>query len=54
MRTNALIPAMTLFAASCGTVSDRNHYMETFDSGPGGWYRDRYYAMPVWDGAAYS
>ncbi len=29
-------------------------YVETFDQGHGGWYRDRYYALPVWDGVAYS
>ena len=55
MRNNTLVPALfILFAASCKTVSDRNFYLETFDNGPGGWYRDRYYSMPVWDGAAYS
>ena len=55
MRTNALIPAaIGLVAASCTTAPDRDHYLETFDNGPGGWYRDRYYAMPVWDGAACS
>ena len=28
-------------------------YIETFDNGHGGWYADRYYALPVWDGVAY-
>jgi hypothetical protein len=28
-------------------------YIETFDHGPGGWYGNRYYALPVWDGVAY-
>jgi hypothetical protein len=28
-------------------------YVENFDSGPGGWYADRYFALPVWDGVAY-
>lgn len=28
-------------------------YVETFDHGPGGWYADRRYALPVWDGVAY-
>ena len=28
-------------------------YTETFDDGPGGWYADRRYALPVWDGVAY-
>ena len=28
-------------------------YLETFDDGPGGWYADRRYALPVWDGVAY-
>lgn len=55
MRNNTLVPALLiLLAASCKTVSDRSFYLETFDNGPGGRYRDRYYAMPVWDGAAYS
>jgi len=42
----------------CAAVGDRlaksRPYVETFDEGPGGWYRDRFYALPVWDGAAYS
>ena len=29
-------------------------FLENFDKGPGGWYRDRYYALPVFDGVAYS
>ncbi len=28
-------------------------YLETFDDGPGGWYADRRYALPTWDGVAY-
>ena len=28
-------------------------YLETFDTGPGGWYADRHHALPVWDGVAY-
>lgn len=28
-------------------------YVETFDDGPGGWYADRRYDLPVWDGVAY-
>ena len=28
-------------------------FIETFDSGHGGWYADRYYALQVWDGVAY-
>jgi len=28
-------------------------YEETFDDGPGGWYADRHFALPVWDGVAY-
>src|SRR5712672_957512 len=31
----------------------RRTYVETFDNGPGGWYADRRYALPVWDGVAY-
>ena len=31
----------------------RRTYTETFDNGPGGWYADRKYALPVWDGVAY-
>jgi len=32
----------------------RGPFVENFDQGPGGWYRDRHYALPVFDGAAYS
>lgn len=28
-------------------------YLETFEHGNGGWYADRGYALPVWDGVAY-
>ncbi len=28
-------------------------YIETFDNGNGGWYADRRYNLPVWDGVAY-
>ncbi len=31
----------------------KDSYIETFDEGPGGWYADRRYALPVWDGVAY-
>lgn len=33
--------------------SYRRTYVETFDDGPGGWYGDRRFALPVWDGIAY-
>ncbi len=32
---------------------DSRIYLETFDDGPGGWYGDRRFALPVWDGIAY-
>ena len=28
-------------------------YLEDFNEGTGGWYSDRHYALPVWDGVAY-
>lgn len=33
--------------------SDPCVYVETFDNGPGGWYADRRFALPVWDGVAH-
>jgi len=39
----------------CGSANKpaARAYVETFDSGPGGWLADRYYTLPVWDGVAY-
>jgi hypothetical protein len=34
-------------------MQPRRSYVETFDHGPGGWYGDRHFALPVWDGVAY-
>jgi hypothetical protein len=37
----------------CNSRIDAREYTETFDNGPGGWYADRYSALPVFDGVAY-
>jgi len=37
----------------CNADAAPRVYIETFDNGPGGWYADRYYALPVWDDVAH-
>ena len=37
----------------CNADAAPRVYIETFDNGPGGWYADRYFALPVWDGVAH-
>ena len=44
---------LNLMAIDVWTAPKREPYLETFDHGPGGWYSDRRYALPVWDGVAY-
>jgi hypothetical protein len=58
MRKCSFARALTasLVAVSLGGCSSQRFksvYVETFDRGPGGWYADRHYALPVWDGVAY-
>ncbi len=36
-----------------GQVGNPRVYFEDFNHGNGGWYADRHYALPVWDGVAY-
>ena len=45
---------LLLLTAGIVCPQSRKPYIESFDHGPGGWYADRYYALPVWDGIAYS
>jgi hypothetical protein len=48
-----LIAVLSIAAVLSAPAPGRRSYVETFDRGPGGWYSDRYYALPVWDGVAY-
>jgi hypothetical protein len=55
---NSLLCAAVLLLLGvfvCVAAGPKRHksYVETFDRGPGGWYADRRYALPVWDGVAY-
>ena len=58
MRTTRLLLtacalALPLTGCSPIQVGDPQVYLEDFDQGNGGWYADRHYALPVWDGVAY-
>jgi hypothetical protein len=54
-----LTPFLLIFMSHAGEPPQatrpplRRTYIETFDRGPGGWYADRYFSLPVWDGVAY-
>ena len=40
-------------SAQSARESQGKVYEETFDNGNGGWYADRHYSLPVWNGIAY-
>jgi len=48
-----LVGFVIAFLAISDAADSRQPYVEMFDHGPGGWYADRYYTLPVWDGVAY-
>ncbi len=45
--------ALALLVLASLPAQVRRPYIENFDTGPGGWYADRYSALAVWDGVAY-
>ena len=49
---SSFLPLMGMLGV-CNADAAPRVYIETFDNGPGGWYADRYYALPVWDGVAH-
>lgn len=56
MDTRALLLlALVVVLTGCnpGQVGTPRVYLEDFNQGNGGWYADRHYALPVWDGVAY-
>lgn len=49
MRILSILFCLTL----CAFGQNRGPYIETFDSGPGGWIANRYHPLPIFDGAAH-
>jgi hypothetical protein len=48
-----IVLVLLSLAAIAQAAESRSTYVETFDSGPGGWIANRYEPLQIWDGVAY-